>query len=320
VTIIEPVLTMSGKNTARLLDEIINAAVDDQQTLSVVLRKCLLLAHELKNEQLKGWANNELNGYNGSDNLPDYRIVEANAKGNFSGPFHAELRHYPIPAILLEEGHRHWAEKVHLGQAISAYQNAVSPADNNNLMYEWPSNLCLYYQSKLSNRGFVLVNAWLEVPKNVFVELLDTVRNRVLNMALELKTELGESLEIGQVTPAQVAKANETISQNIFMGPSYFAANNSQVNVHNVSQHITVGNRDELDAVLATAGLNALDLKELSKAIEADKNTLGSRIGSWIKDHGPKVVAGGVKLTAEVGRTLLTEWLKQYFGLSQLGN
>jgi len=37
----------------QLLDEIIQGAVDDKTSLSVLLRKCLLLAHQLKNEKLK---------------------------------------------------------------------------------------------------------------------------------------------------------------------------------------------------------------------------------------------------------------------------
>ena len=35
----------------------------------------------------------------------------------------------------------------------------------------------------------------------------------------------------------------------------------------------------------------------------------------WIKATAPKVLAGGVKMGAEVGKAVLTEMLMQYYGL-----
>jgi hypothetical protein len=68
-----------------LLDDIIDLATDDKQSIAVLLRKCIILASQLKNEQLKSWANKELNGYDPDDNLPPYRTLKTLAKGNFYG-------------------------------------------------------------------------------------------------------------------------------------------------------------------------------------------------------------------------------------------
>jgi hypothetical protein len=85
-----------------LLDDIINAAIDGKQPLPDILRKCLLLGHELKNDRLKEWANQELNGYTSAKDVPGYRIVSALAKGDFVGPFHAQYRHHlMIPSVAL---------------------------------------------------------------------------------------------------------------------------------------------------------------------------------------------------------------------------
>ena len=107
-----------------LLDEIIEAASDSKQPLSDVLRKCLRLGHELKNERLKTWANQELSGYDNPKEVPAYRnLSRADAFGNFSGPFGSGLRNYPIPPAALEERHRAFAEQVWLRQAIGAYED-----------------------------------------------------------------------------------------------------------------------------------------------------------------------------------------------------
>ncbi|MGQ0443991.1 MAG: AbiTii domain-containing protein [Beijerinckiaceae bacterium] len=46
----------------KILEEIIDLAVDNSGPLSVLLRKRLLLAHTLKNQRLQTWAEEELVG------------------------------------------------------------------------------------------------------------------------------------------------------------------------------------------------------------------------------------------------------------------
>src|SRR6266480_933120 len=175
-----------------LLDDIINLAVDGKQPLPDILRKCLLLGHELKNETLKTWANQELNGYPPTTTIPEYRIVHAEAKGNFTGQFGSGARNWPIPSAALNKEHRDFGEVVYLTQAVSAYQD-VSNDEHDNITFPWPSNLALLYQSRFFQGRYVLVSAWQEISKSTIVELLDSIRNRTLNMALQLKDELGTS-------------------------------------------------------------------------------------------------------------------------------
>jgi len=58
-----------------LLDKIIDLATDNQQPLTVLLRQCIVLAYDLKNEGLKEWANHELNGYPDPAKVPEYRMA-----------------------------------------------------------------------------------------------------------------------------------------------------------------------------------------------------------------------------------------------------
>jgi hypothetical protein len=58
-----------------LLDEIIHLAEDGKQPLPDILRKCLRLGHELKNERLKSWVTQELYGYDSDKDLPTYRTI-----------------------------------------------------------------------------------------------------------------------------------------------------------------------------------------------------------------------------------------------------
>jgi AbiTii len=177
-----------------LLDDIINLAVDGNQPLPDILRKCVLLGHDLKNERLKAWANQELNGYESDKGLPAYRIVPAEAKGNFVGPFHAQYLRHNIPPIALEKGHRGFAETMYLLQSVSAYADIInaSKATHGSMALGWPANMVVYYQDKLIP-GWICHSAWQEIPASALVEILDTIRNHALNMAIAIRDELGAS-------------------------------------------------------------------------------------------------------------------------------
>jgi hypothetical protein len=46
-----------------LLDEIIDAAVDEKVPIGTLLRKCLVLQQQVKNEKFRAWLDRELDGY-----------------------------------------------------------------------------------------------------------------------------------------------------------------------------------------------------------------------------------------------------------------
>jgi hypothetical protein len=48
----------------RLLDEIIDAAADEKVPIGTLLRKCLVLQQQVKNEKFRAWLDRELDGYN----------------------------------------------------------------------------------------------------------------------------------------------------------------------------------------------------------------------------------------------------------------
>ena len=300
-----------------LLDDIINFAVDGKQPLPDILRKCLLLGHELKNQRLKKWANQELNGYDSAEDLPDYRLVQAGAKGHFMGPFGAQLNHYPLPSAILEDIHKDFARKIPLTQGVSAYEGTIHSSESTTLMFPWPTDMVLYYQRKFI-RDFALVSAWQDVSKSSIVELLDAVRNRTLKMALEIKDELGTSYT--DLHKIQSKEAATNIQNIIFQntgGSTNVAFDGSSIDAStNTGNIINVGDRQRLDEILGKAGLSHTDVQSLTESIKADgEKRPGSKVGAWVKDNAPKVVMGGVKIGAKIGAELLSAWLKQYYGL-----
>jgi len=299
-----------------LLDDIINLAVDGKQPLPDILRKCLLLGHELKNETLKTWANQELNGYSSTENIPKYRIVQAEAKGNFVGRFGSGARNWPIPPVGLNKEHRDFGEVVYLTQAVSAYQD-VANHEQDSIVFPWPGNLALLYQHRFFQGRYALVSAWQEVSKSTMVELLDTIRNSMLNMALQIKDELGTSYaDLSKIKISEASKIQNIIFQNTG-GNTNVAFGQASVDASTHTQNIiAVGDKRGLESMLSNAGLEKADLQKLDEAIQADGDKkIGSKMRTWIREHAAKVLVGGVKIGAQIGQQVLTEWLMQYCGL-----
>ena len=96
----------------------------------------------------------------------------------------------PLAPLILREEHRHFASTVKLTQPIAAYDINRDGSKSSRYIIEWPPDLTLLYQGEFLEH-YALNRAWQEIPNSVFVSLIDTIRNRVLRFALELKDELG---------------------------------------------------------------------------------------------------------------------------------
>lgn len=303
------------KAMSALLDDIVQLAEDDQNPLPNLLRKCLRLASELKIGRLKIWANQELNGYEGctDEEIPQYRKVQAHAYGSFAGPFNSWSNKHIIIPIVMEKDHRHYAEMVHIVQSVSALNDLVKTDTTKGVLAaHWPPNMVAYYSTKLWS-GWACHDAWQEIPKSTMVEVLDSVRNITLRMALEIKEELGTSyIDLNLIKPEEAERARTIVINNL-------GGNIALGNVDASGQTVIVaGDRRVLDAALSKLGLDHSDLGELSEAIQLDGGTKpGGRVTEWIKAKASKVVTGGIKIGVAVGQQLLTEFLMRHYGLKK---
>ena len=108
----------------KLLNEIIDAATDTTQPVSNTLRKCLILAFDLKNDTLKRWVEGELNGFDLEGEIPSYRVVTLNSMGNFQGPSGAWIPQRPLPMAVLKSEHRKYLDPRKLTEPIASYNQS----------------------------------------------------------------------------------------------------------------------------------------------------------------------------------------------------
>jgi hypothetical protein len=172
----------------KLVDEIIEMASDGKRSLADALRKCLVLAFELKNETLKKWVEGELNCFKRDEEVPNYRAVLLQSKGHFAGPFGATMKNRPLPVIgVLDPAHIELLTSK-LTQPIAAYGDLAET--KRNPIIPWPPELTTHYQSSYIE-GYALVSAWQLLPGSLLTGLCEEVRNRLLRFALEIKRRIG---------------------------------------------------------------------------------------------------------------------------------
>lgn len=301
-----------------LLDEIVDAAVDDTTPLPTILRKCLVLAHTLKNEKLKAWVENELNGYADDTSLPEYRKIGVTAVGAFSGPLDNVINNQPLQASVLPENLRHWAKHANLMQPIAAYDiGKTAEGVANGGRFQWPQDLVAMYAHDFI-QGWSLIRAHQPIPGSVFTSLLDTVRTRILQLCLELKGELGESIsDVSELSPILVDRS----VVNYIYGGNVVIAGNAQ-NFHQIgSISVQKGNLPELNEALKELGLDEEAIANLKNAMDADAKsnsnepTLGQRTKKWLTDAATYTSKEGLKVGFEVAKRYATKWLLQHLGL-----
>ncbi len=224
----------------KLLDEIIDGAVDGKQPIADVLRKCLVLAFQLKDERLKEWLEKELNGYKLEDTVPDYRCVLLHSKGNFQGGWGSWLPERPLPMSVLDKKHQALVEGAKFRDPVATFElgnRTEKKPDDKKLrpIRYWSPDLIAMYQDKFYE-GYVLVHAWQEIPPGVFVSIVETVRNRVLRFALEIREELG--LVSDKVEELSKAKVEQIVTNHIYGGTNIIGGI-----IHDVTQigNIVVG-------------------------------------------------------------------------------
>ena len=147
-----------------LLNDIQRDILDPSMALSVILRKALVLAFQLGNEEFKSWVEQELNGYpRDTEALPDYRILRGlESYGDFVGPFGKTARNLPIPTRHLPDDVRQFLIAVPFFDGIRALESMMDSEDEF-IHFGWPADVMAALADKFVE-NMHCVMAWRLIP------------------------------------------------------------------------------------------------------------------------------------------------------------
>lgn len=287
----------------KLLQDIIDSALDEATSLAGLLRKCLVLADDLDNTNLRDWCLLELNGYGKDGELPAYRTFIAESVGAFYGPMGNVMNDQPLSYAVVEKSHMKNLMNADFREGISEI-GALAVATGE-LRVPWPAHLVAKYQSSFI-RGWVLNRAFKIIPKQWAVGICDTVRTRILQFALELRKATGDA-----ESPLERMTANEVESRvtNIIYGGQNVIGSTVQGSVAQAGKTVVVqGDFATLSDSLRGLGVRNAEIANLEGALKEDGG-FGQRVKDWITHVGGSI--GGAAATQ-----VLTAAVLAYLGLS----
>lgn len=305
-----------------LLQEIQNAAVDPNIDISFLLRKCKILASRLKNPEFSNWVDQELNGYENTDVLPDYRVARVHSQGHFFGLGGSRLQNADIPLSCIDKEYREYLEKCYCMQPISAYVDLLKTSKGGgNYQEPWPPDLVAHV-GKGIYKYMNCLTAWKVLPRTVVVSLVEAVRNRVLNFALEIEAQAPDAGEASLNNPPLPQEQVTHIFHTHIYGNVGNIAQGSQNVTQTSAINITENNIQSLKKYLESLGLTPENIETLEAAIEEDQienarneKRLGSRVSAWLGSVVSGIAQGVIPILQNVDANLITEAILKYYGI-----
>jgi hypothetical protein len=296
-----------------LLEEIQEAAVDASVDLSTLLRRCKLLSARLGSRPLETWLLLEANGYPKDVEVPDYRVWPLSLKGHFAGPFGSGIRNAPIPLATLPPEARDAYEHFEYRASVASVEAGLKVADGP--LQVSTGDLAMVLGMKVY-QGQNCVQAWAEFSGAHLVELLNAVRNRVLDFALAIWKE---SPQAGEASNATAGLTTERITQ-IFNTTVYGGSANliGSAIASSIVVRIGIGDLASLEQALVQHGVAMQDIEELRAAVLAEPTPrarkLGPKVSAWIASMMGKAASGTWEVGIATAGTVLGEAIAKYYG------
>lgn len=305
-----------------LLGEIQSAAVDPNHSVSDLLRKCQILAFRLKHEPFKQWVAHELNGYPDGSSLPPYRAeIHGQLKAQTAGPFGSGANNIEVPLSLIPESVRDEATRFAFYQGVAVLESLVVGAragGQGTIHSPFPVDLAARIEIL---EGHQTMRIWNEVPISIVSGILDQVRNRALNFALEIEAEnpaagsrRGETKQ--DDPPIPLARA-DVIFQTVIQGGQVAIGPNASLQVE-----VVPGDRESLMHYLEGLGVSDSDRADLRAALDEDATEddsgrrPGKRVSAWLGRIGLTLASSGGRVSEGTVAGLIAAAVARYLGLA----
>ncbi|HZT28443.1 MAG TPA: hypothetical protein VFA33_01075 [Bryobacteraceae bacterium] len=298
-----------------LLEEIQNAAIDAGSDLGTLLRKCKLLAARLDSQPLEEWLLWESNGYPDEVPLPSYRVWPMDLKGDFAGPFGSGLRNMPIPLATIPEEARTTFEEYRCRESVANVEATLKRSKRGTLQVP-TGDLALLLGTGVYQRQNC-IQAWGEFGVGNLAELLNSVRNRILDFALAVWKAQPQAGEAGN----QVPKMEPSRVTQIFHTTVYGGSTNVVGTATASHMAFTVGASDfsSLRRALRENHVSEDDIAELQDAVESEKTparpeSYGPKVSSWIAKMFKKASDGTWTIGITAAGQILPKLIAKYYG------
>lgn len=297
-----------------LLQQIQEEAVDSKSDVASLLRKCQVLASRLHNDSLKEWIRFELNGYPDPMRIPEYRIVHCQSFGNFFGMGKA-LNNAPIPEMCVPEEGRDALFSFRFTEGVGCLQELLAHNDGT-VSVSWPGDIVALLAQKVYI-GMGMLNAYKSCSSQAIVNILETIRNRILDFVLALEEncpDVGNAIGTAKVDGRSI---DQMVTNNIFKGVGNVALQCGTVTQNN-TVNVEKGNWALLETLLREIKIEQARIDELKDILEKEppkaKDQFGTRLSKWIGAICAKAATGACSIPFDVISGVLAGAICKYMG------
>ncbi|MDI9312144.1 MAG: hypothetical protein QM535_18160 [Limnohabitans sp.] len=297
-----------------IIDELISSISTQENSITDILIRTKILAFELKNETLKTWIENELNGYNTKDKLPSYRVLPCQVIGRVSNGY-STANNYPIPLIGLDKDITKMLNTINFTESISGIEALCDMSESKKIGLNVLPNMYPYLSRDFDN-GFVIEYARKEISVVQVIQIVTAVKSKLLDFLLELKETVGNN----NVENFSIKK--EIISS--LLNSAVFGNNTTIIVGNDNSQNVKIeaniiNNFEELSKYLTDNKVEKEDIEELSAIIDIDnqdseKKEYGSKVKGWVNKMISKAMDGSWTIGLAAAGKVLADGISKYYG------
>ncbi len=293
-----------------VLDEIIDASTDSTVATADLLRRVQVVAHRLGASEVVRWAKSELTGYADDAELPAYRVMQTSVMGTFTGPMQSVIRQQltPVPGKLESM----WTVefRVPLTELQALASSKTDP------QREWPTFLVKAYEETGAFRIYLhnLFSAHNVITRQSLLGLLDVVRSKAMEFALELQTDYPDAGVVGGPTVATTPGLSSTVyhvTNNIY-GDGTNVATGSHAKQRS---HVEKGDASALLRAVEALGLSSADAGEFVEAVQEEQALDKPRVRAFLERVRSGATNLGGAIATDAAAASLIELGKGFLGI-----
>lgn len=292
-----------------LLDQIIDGSSDEGVKTPDLLRKVQVAATRIGAPGVVDWVKQELQGYTDDANLPSYRKMQTAVMGHFTGPMQSQIKKQLPPYPGFEDDFF-----IEMRQPLITLQSFAEAEEDAQL--QWPILRVEEYEKTgaFTIQFYGLFGAWNVITRQSLLGVIDTVRSKAMEFALELQEsfpDAGSAEGPSVATNTAVAPIVFNTTNNIY-GHGANIATGSDI----AQKSIIKGNLEEFKRQLKSLGLSDVEAAQFAQVIDEEQSIDKPRTMAFLEKVRAGFIAVGTAVPSNVIAGSLVELAKIYLGVS----